>query len=241
MKSHLGEFINLHVDYLTVNNIDSLVHSLNNTSHNALKSRFSQDTSLNAENKNKYAHDASSIIFSVENDRITTVFQAINSLINGDALGSSNLYGAPIQKTEVKKSEPFQSGSIAVLDTNIYGLNSTQLNRTDMPKWQQNDILSGIVYTYYTGQGTITVSDEHPCSIDGTEGQVISVKFNDTNTNSFYYILLNRKTRKFLKVSKDELVRLKLVCESVSKDYGAVWDLESYSIRNSSDIEIVTL
>ena len=38
---NLGEFINLHVDYLTVNNIDSLVHSLNNTSHNALKSRFS--------------------------------------------------------------------------------------------------------------------------------------------------------------------------------------------------------
>ena len=58
----------------------------------------------------------------------------------------------------------------------------------------------------------MTVNDEHTSSIKGIPGSVITIKFNDTKKKGFYRILLSRQEKKYLRISKDELIRLSLVC-----------------------------
>ena len=40
-------------------------------------------------------------------------------------------------------------------------------------------------------------------------------------------------------ISKSDLIRVKLICENYTEEYGAEWDVDSYSIKNPSDIEII--
>ena len=54
VKAHKGEFVNLHVDYLTVNSIDSLVNSLQTAKHNYFKNRFTENLNITDENKDAY-------------------------------------------------------------------------------------------------------------------------------------------------------------------------------------------
>ena len=39
-------------------------------------------------------------------------------------------------------------------------------------------------------------------------------------------------------ISKDELVRLTLICIDNDEKYGTSWDVDSYSIRNAEDLII---
>ena len=108
----------------------------------------------------------------------------------------------------------------------------------NLPEYQYNDIKQGFLYTYYDYNKTITINDEHTASIKGIPGSVVNIRFNDTKTKAYYRIILSRKNNRFIRLSKDELIRVSLVCISNTDEYGSEWDVKDYSIRNAEDLII---
>ena len=73
VKSHFGEFTNLACEYITIKNIDSLIDVMtinSSLNHNLLTNRFYNSSFNDLQN---FTHDASSIIYKIENNEYVTV------------------------------------------------------------------------------------------------------------------------------------------------------------------------
>ena len=132
----------------------------------------------------------------------------------------------------------FQEPNSFTFDQSLLFANKVQLKRMNLPQYQYDDITSGFIYTYYDYAPILTINDEHTSSIKGIPGSVVNVKFNNTNKKGFYRILLSRSEKKYLRISKDELVRLSLVCTGNNEIDGTTWEVKEYSVRNADDLII---
>ena len=110
----------------------------------------------------------------------------------------------------------------------------------NLPEYQYNDLNSGFIYTYYDYAPVITINDEHTASLTGKVNQTVKIKFNNLSKKAYYRIILSRKEKKSLRISKDELVRLTLICTGNDEKYGSSWDVDVYSVRNADDLIIET-
>ena len=125
------------------------------------------------------------------------------------------------------------------LDNNVLFANKSQLMNMKLDQWQYLDIADGILCTYYDYNDVITINDEFISSIKGLPGSIVTIKFDDKKKKGFYKIILSRKDKTYLRIGKDSLIRLKLICIDNDPIYGTIWDVESYSVRNPEDITIV--
>jgi hypothetical protein len=123
-------------------------------------------------------------------------------------------------------------------DNNLLFATNVQLKRLNLPTYQLNDIKSGNLYTYYDYAKVITITDENIVSLNGKKGQTIKLNFNDLKKKAYYRVILSRKDKKILRISKDELLRLNLICLSYDDTYGAIWDVDNYSVRHPDDLII---
>lgn len=153
----------------------------------------------------------------VQKNRKTTRYGAVNPQSNVDNLKEPNSF---------------------TFDKNLLFASKVQLKRMNLPEYQYNDITSGQLYTYYDYAPIVTINDENISSISGETGYTIKIKFNDKSKKAFYRIILSRKDKTTLRISKDELVRLTLICIDNDEKYGTSWDVDSYSIRNAEDLII---
>ena len=154
----------------------------------------------------------------VSKNRRTTRYGAVNPMLESDeSLGESSSF---------------------TFDKNLLFANKVQLKRMNLPEYQYNDINNGQLYTYYTYSPVITINDEYTSSIQAEIGDKVKIKFNNLNKKAYYRIILSRKDKTILRVSKDELVRLNLICIDNDTKYGSSWDVDTYSVRNADDLII---
>ena len=227
-------------------------------SHNLLSERYLwkqgtvvkpvPDASL-AGGMKQYAHNAGAIGITMANNEVKSLAEVINGMIedmdnmrshyrgpgpgvfNND--GYVNIYGAaPKSGSALEEPDSF------TFDNNVLFSTKTQLKRMNLPTYQYNDLTDGLIYTYYNYNDVVTISDEHTASISAVPGALATIRFNNQKKKAFYRIVLSRKENKFLRVSKDELVRLQLICVNDSPEYGTEWDVNTYSVRNAEDLVI---
>ncbi len=227
-------------------------------SHNLLKERYMwkqgtvvkplPDSSIPPEMKN-FAHNAGAIGVQMANNEVKSLAEIINGMIedmdnmrshyrgtgsgvfNND--GYVNIYGA-----SGPKSGSLEEPDSFTFDNNVLFSTKTQLKRMNLPTYQYNDLTDGLIYTYYNYNDVVTISDEHTASISAVPGAFATIRFNDQKKKAFYRIVLSRKENKFLRISKDELVRLQLICVNDTPEYGTEWDVNTYSVRNAEDLVI---
>lgn len=125
-------------------------------------------------------------------------------------------------------------------ENNILFASNLQLKRMNLPQYQYNDIKTGNLFTYYDYSPIIIIDDEHTASLNGVYGQRVQIKFKDLKKKAYFRIVLSRKDKKYLRISKDELVRLNLICLSNDDTYGTIWDVDTYCVRNPEDLIIET-
>ena len=241
VNSYTGQFINTTTDILTVNDTSSCQNIIKKVEHNNLKLRHYNvegDEIKEVDSINDlYAHNTGSIIHYGKNE-VKSLYDIINELytfVGSKPISYVNMptvYG-------VNQNINIGSDNSYTLDNSVLFANKAQLMKLKLKPWQYIDIANGILYTYYDYNNIVTITDEYPASIDGLEGVTISIKFDDMKKKGFYKILLSRKDNKFLRISKDELVRLNLICINQDETYGTEWDVDSYSVRNPEDISIV--
>lgn len=252
VKSNLGEFRNLQVDNIVIGgDRESIVTGVN---HNVLENRYLWNNAgtietvpgskLSSEMKN-YCHNAGSIGIEMANGQVLSVAQAINGIIKDvDSMKSYHSTGADVMNNNGYVSvygasaTSFQEPNSFTFDQSLLFANKVQLKRMNLPQYQYDDITSGFIYTYYDYAPILTINDEHTSSIKGIPGSVVNVKFNNTNKKGFYRILLSRSEKKYLRISKDELVRLSLVCTGNNEIDGTTWEVKDYSVRNADDLII---
>lgn len=229
-------------------------------SHNLLSERYLwkqgnvvkpvTDASLASDMK-QYAHNAGAIGIIMGNDpnTVKSLAEIINEMItdidnmkshyrgtgsgvfNSD--GYVNIYGAALKsRSALEEPDSF------TFDNNVLFSTKTQLKRMNLPTYQYNDLTDGLIYTYYNYNDVVTISDEHTASISAVPGALATIRFNDQKKKAFYRIVLSRKENKFLRISKDELVRLQLICVNDTPEYGTEWDVNTYSVRNAEDLVI---
>lgn len=238
--------------------LNSKYNIVKDVSHNALKNRYLWkkgaeyhpealiDASVVDEMK-YYSHNAGAIGVRMANNDVKSLAELINEMIQdistmkntyagynaiGGGEGYVNIYGSSKQASSLSEPNSF------TFDNNVLFSTKTQLKRMNLIPYQYNDISDGFIYTYYNYSPIMVISDEHTASLTGIPGQIVQIKFNDQKKKAYYRIILSRKEKKFLRVSKDELVRLSLKCISNSDEFGSEWDVEIYSVRNSEDLVI---
>lgn len=260
VKAHLGEFREIQVDNLVINDSYSKQLIVHDIEHNLLSDRYLyndngsvmeiSDISLN-QNLKQYCHNAGAIGIEMADGDVLSIAQVINDIIkqvsamkgyhnaSGENVttldndtGVVSIYGASRQNLQLSEPNSF------TFDNSILFANKVQLKRMNLPEYQFNDIASGFIYTYYDYANTVTISDEHTASLKGIPGSTINIKFNDTKKKGFYRILLSRSEKKYLRISKDELIRLTLICIDNDDINGTTWDVKDYSVRNADDLVI---
>ena len=182
-----------------------------------------------------YVYDANGNKVATRTDPCTG--QKIYDKIEYNWISSVNRYGS---------GNPDTTGTIDVIeepnsftfDNNVLFASNVQLKRMNLPQYQYNDIKLGNIYTYYDYSPVITINDEHTASLKGTPGSRVKIKFNDLKRKAYFRIVLSRKDKKYLRISKDELLRLNLICLSTDDTYGTIWDVDTYCIRNPEDLII---
>lgn len=255
VKSNLGEFRNIYVDNLIVRGTNSKEDIVRGVNHDVLEKRYLYnnggtieavpDSKLTTGLEN-YCHNAGAIGIEMANGEVLSVAQAINGIIKdldsmkgyrstgNDVIGNDgyvSVYGAGIATT-------LQEPTSFTFDQSLLFANKVQLKRMNLPQYQYDDVTSGFIFTYYDYAQTITINDEHTASIKGIPGSVVNIKFNDTQKKGFYRILLSRSEKKYLRISKDELNRLSLICTGNNEIDGTSWDVKDYSVRNADDLII---
>lgn len=241
-----------------VETLNSKYNIVKDVSHNALKNRYlwKQGANLNPEplpdtsvvdEMKFYCHNAGAIGVRMANTEVKSLAEIINEMIDDIASmktayagtnsvnggeGYVNVYGASKDGSSLSEPNSF------TFDNNVLFSTKTQLKRMNLTPYQYNDISDGFIYTYYNYAPVITISDEHTASLTGIPGHLAQIKFNDQKKKAYYRIILSRKEKKFLRVSKDELVRLTLKCISNTDEFGSEWDVDTYSVRNSEDLVI---
>lgn len=256
IESWSGVFRNLTTEYIDVSAMQSKENIVKGVSHDKLSNRYlitvggvvkPGDSSMPA-GMEKYAHNAGAIgvtmattPFSVKplSEIINNLIQDVSTLkqyvnngnVNINSNTPANIYG-------LAKGTSLQEPDSFTFDNNILFSSKTQLRRMNLPAYQYSDISDGFLYTYYNYANVLTISDEHTASISGAPGFFVTVRFNDMKKKAYYRIVLSRKEKKFLRVSKDELIRLQLVCVANSNEFGSEWDVNTYSVRNTEDLVI---
>ena len=186
-------------------------------------------------------------MYGMSNNTISNIAMLLNGkeknidvcLINNNpfvyiaCMGYVNIYG-----TANPKSGSLEEPNSFTFDNNILFSTKTQLKRMNLPTYQYNDLTDGLIYTYYNYNDVVTISDDHTASISAIPGALATIRFNDQKKKAFYRIVLSRKENKFLRISKDELVRLQLICVNDTPEYGTEWDVNTYSVRNAEDLVI---
>ncbi len=255
VKSFNGTFTNLQTDYIIINNQDSKNNIISGCDHNSLSNRYLNDKGENIEDNaigdlKNYMHNGYSIgvfkssIGSLESKKLLTslqeciddIYSEINNL-KGSSISSNNsqgIYGKSLYSSNESLVEP----TSFTFDKSVLFSSKVQLKRMKLPEYQINDLLNGSLYTYYDYNNVIVINDEYTASINGKPGQYVKICFNDLQKKAFYRIVLSRKDKKFLRVSKDELVRLSLVCIGNDDIFGSVWEVDNYSVRHADDLVI---
>ena len=255
IESNKGIFTNIQTYTIDIGDQHSKDNIVNGVEHNKLSNIYLNDnknqiTTPNSE-LNKFCHNANAIGIEIDGN-VKSVYTVLTDLIKdvkkskeyhpgpGEDQDSSNPpEGDPqnISYSAARKTQ-LQEPNSFTFDQSILFANKTQIKRLNLPQYQYDDITSGFIYTYYDYARVLTVNDEHTASIKGIPGSVITIKFNDTKKKGFYRILLSRQEKKYLRISKDELIRLSLVCVDNNDQYGTSWDVNNYSVRNADDLII---
>lgn len=258
-----GTFRNLTIDTLTINDSSTAVNSfktiLKNVEHNTLKDRYlynesgtikvlpDASISTGVNGLSQYAHNSGAIGVVLGNGSVSPLSDVLNDIIsnvstlqNKFSMGTDDryisMYGA-VNPDNEGLTEP----DSYTFDQSLLFATKVQLKRMNLPTYQYNDVTSGYIYTYYSiTNNLITITDDHTASIEGIPGSIVTVKFKDNQKKGFYRILLSRKDKKYLRVSKDELNRLSLICLSNDDVYGTIWDVNQYSVRDKEDLVLET-
>ena len=254
IESNKGIFTNIQTYTIDIGDQHSKDNIVNGVEHNKLSNIYLDDnnnpiTTPNSE-LNKFCHNANAIGIEIDGN-VKSVYTVLDDLIKAvgelkgyhdpnDVQNSSNPTGENPQDISYSTSRrtQLQEPNSFTFDQSILFANKTQIKRLNLPQYQYDDITSGFIYTYYDYARVLTVNDEHTASITGIPGSVITIKFNDTKKKGFYRILLSRQEKKYLRISKDELIRLSLVCVDNNDQYGTSWDVNKYSVRNADDLII---
>lgn len=249
VETHLGQFTNLVTDTVVINDVSQFENSiLSKIDHNILSTRLYNvidnsiyNIELNTDNL-LYSHNTGSIVHIGKNsvkslsDIIDDIYEKLNNL--GSYHGNSIMpvtYGISTMSDNISNTET----KSYTLDNTVLFANKSQLMKMKLDQWQYLDIADGILCTYYDYNNVITINDEYVSSIKGLPGNEVIIKFDDKKKKGFYKIVLSRKDKRYLRIGKDELIRLKLICIENDPIYGTIWDVESYSVRNPEDISIV--
>ena len=254
IESNKGIFTNIQTYTIDIGDQHSKDNIDNGVEHNKLSNIYLDDnnnpiTTPNSE-LNKFCHNANAIGIEIDGN-VKSVYTVLDDLIKaveklkgyhdpGEGQKLSNDTGENPQNISYSTSRKtqLQEPNSFTFDQSILFANKTQIKRLNLPQYQYDDITSGFIYTYYDYARVLTVNDEHTASIKGIPGSVITIKFNDTKKKGFYRILLSRQEKKYLRISKDELIRLSLVCVDNNDQYGTSWDVNNYSVRNADDLII---
>lgn len=254
IESNKGIFTNIQTYTIDIGDQHSKDNIVNGVEHNKLSNIYLDDnnnpiTTPNSE-LNKFCHNANAIGIEIDGN-VKSVYTVLDDLIKAveslkkyhdpnDVQNSSNSTEGNLQDISygTARRTQLQEPNSFTFDQSILFANKTQIKRLNLPQYQYDDITSGFIYTYYDYARVLTVNDEHTASIKGIPGSVITIKFNDTKKKGFYRILLSRQEKKYLRISKDELIRLSLVCVDNNDQYGTSWDVNNYSVRNADDLII---
>ena len=254
IESNKGIFTNIQTYTIDIGDQHSKNNIVNGVEHNKLSNIYLDDnnnpiTTPNSE-LNKFCHNANAIGIEIDGN-VKSVYTVLDYLIKtveklkgyhdlNDVQNSSNPTEGNLQDNSYSAARrtQLQEPNSFTFDQSILFANKTQIKRLNLPQYQYDDITSGFIYTYYDYARVLTVNDEHTASIKGIPGSVITIKFNDTKKKGFYRILLSRQEKKYLRISKDELIRLSLVCVDNNDQYGTSWDVNNYSVRNADDLII---
>ena len=254
IESNKGIFTNIQTYTIDIGDQHSKDNIVNGVEHNKLSNIYLDDnnnpiTTPNSE-LNKFCHNANAIGIEIDGN-VKSVYTVLDDLIKAvgelkgyhdpnDVQNSSNPTEGNLQDNSYSAARrtQLQEPNSFTFDQSILFANKTQIKRLNLPQYQYDDITSGFIYTYYDYARVLTVNDEHTASIKGIPGSVITIKFNDTKKKGFYRILLSRQEKKYLRISKDELIRLSLVCVDNNDQYGTSWDVNNYSVRNADDLII---
>ena len=255
IESNKGIFTNIQTYTIDIGDQHSKDNIVNGVEHNKLSNIYLDDnnnpiTTPNSE-LNKFCHNANAIGIEIDGNVksvytiLTDLIKDVSSLksyhpVSGEDQNPSNPTGEDTQNISYSSARrtQLQEPNSFTFDQSILFANKTQIKRLNLPQYQYDDITSGFIYTYYDYARVLTVNDEHTASIKGIPGSVITIKFNDTKKKGFYRILLSRQEKKYLRISKDELIRLSLVCVDNNDQYGTSWDVNNYSVRNADDLII---
>lgn len=258
VKAHLGEYVNFQTDYIQVNNKDSLARCMEGIDHNILGKRFKDDETndgtkiYTSDTYDTYAHNASMIIY--KNNKsvyqiLSELENSLDSLTNGGTPSTSRAMRMSMQDLDAAVDiaygdswtsvEQVQVQSYTLLEDNYYTATALQKSRLKLPKFQLYDVKNNNRLAYYAQSPIVTITDKYKNTIEGFVGKTTELKFEDTDTNEFYYVLLSRQNNSYLKLSKDKLVRVTLVCVNRTEEFGAEWEVKSYSVRNANDIDII--
>lgn len=247
---HSGEFQNVVTDNLIINDISTFNNNtLKKVDHNVFANRLYNivDDTISPVNSNDvslYSHNTGSIVHIGINGSeclanvIETLQSQIKTLESYYGNASNNAQPAVYGLSSIVENTVSNPNSYT-LDKNVLFANKSQLMKLKLRQWQYLDIADGILYTYYDYNPVITITDEHPASINGIEGSIVNIKFEDKKKSGFYKIMLSRIDNKVLRIGKDDLIRLKLVCVEHDPVYGTIWDVDSYSVRKPEDISII--
>ena len=256
VKSQTGNFLNIICDNIVANKITVNDITIDDddeiSNHDKLSNRFKDLNGNNIiiNNTNdlrKYSHNACAIGFQLNSDSdVISLQQVLIDLINQTNLNGS-IYGVKVNNMNYSSSKINESSDELLtepksftFDNNVLFASTLQLKRMNLPEYQYNDIKSGNLFTYYEYNNIITINDEHTASLTGNPGQKVKIKFNDLKKKAYFRIILSRKDKKYLRISKDELLRLNLICESTDDVYGTIWDVDTYCVRHPEDLIIET-
>lgn len=249
VKSYAGEFKNLTVDNLILN---SNINFNNKLSHLQLSNCFlyndgtniSEVPDVSKTNYTGYAHNSGSIAVDINGeDKIYSLTEIINTIksdvdtlkkkFSGNTTTTSNDSNVEVYGSSLEEPNSF------TFDKSLLFASPVQLKRMKLPQYQYNDLKDKFIYTYYYGESSVvTINDDNTASIQGIPGSIITLKFKDNNKKGFYRVLLSRQENKYLRISKDDLNRIKLLCLSNNEQYGSTWEVESYSVRSKEDLVI---
>ena len=259
IKSHTGTFVNVVTDNAQVNTLKAKKIILDDEidytkKHNTLSGRYltkNNNDEIISINKDSslgdliyYTHNAEAIGVKLgSDDNIKSLQEFIDLLVNNDVNYFRQFYNSGSTPSNygsksVNEDMYFQEPKSFSFENNVLFANSVQLKRMNLPNYQLVDIKSGNLYTYFEYSPVIKITDEKTVSISGTPGQTVKILFNDLSKKAYYRIILSRKDKKTLRISKDELVRLNLICISNDDIYGTIWDVDNYSVRHPEDLII---
>ena len=247
VKAHFGEFVNLAAEYITVKNIDSLKSALKSAvqkmEHNTFTDCWSSDTIQQAyetpNNELVLCHDASVIAYKQSNVYQTLVsLQSDVNQLKQTVQALNNPQNNVYSTGNILDEDSYENDNTVTYDRNLLFASPLQLKRKKLPKLHFNDLTSGNLYSYYTVvNGEVTIDDINTACIETENiGLNVFINFNDTDTNDYYRILLDRKNKKYVKIKKNPLNILEIRSASYSEEYGTVWKLYNYSVINPNDI-----